>query len=407
MPIRVTRLRLKNFRNLARVDLEFGDLTILVGPNASGKSNLLDALRLISDALNSTLDNALRDRGGVQAVRRRSGGHPTNFTVAVHLDLPGPNRRAFYAFEIRAIRAASGRGGQYEVKHEKCRVWDDEGVFDVAEYEVKDGRLVKAPSAAKPEVLPDRLLLPAISGIPPFSELFDLLKGMCFYSLSPERIRDIQDPHPGDGLLRDGANSTSVLRVLMDQCKIDYNRLCGVLRHVAPGIDCVEVTAYGPKEGLVFRQDVHAQKHTWLFPAQNMSDGTLRAFGVLLALYQYPTPPLIAIEEPEATINPAVLNVLVESLLDVAQRTQVIVTTHSADLLEHKDIPLDFLRLVESSQGVGRVGRAGAVAARVIKDHLYTAGELVRMGELTMSSPNGETPVQGSLFAIPKSVVRP
>jgi predicted ATPase len=84
-PTLIRQVALKNYKSIARCDVRLGPLMFLVGPNGSGKSNFLDALRFVSDALNTSLDHALRDRGGIQEVRRRSeviqiiSAYPWNF----------------------------------------------------------------------------------------------------------------------------------------------------------------------------------------------------------------------------------------------------------------------------------------------------------------------------------------
>lgn len=73
------RVRLKNYKSIATCDIALGPLVALVGRNGSGKSNFLDSLRLVADGLSTTLDHALRERGGLAEVRRHSTGHPRNF----------------------------------------------------------------------------------------------------------------------------------------------------------------------------------------------------------------------------------------------------------------------------------------------------------------------------------------
>src|SRR5215467_5403112 len=107
------RVLLKNYKSIAAGDVELRPLTFLVGPNGSGKSNFLDALRFTSDSLRSSLDHALRDRGGIGEVRRTSGGHPTHFGIRLEFQLP--DLRGHYAFRI----GARPRGG-YEVQTEEC-----------------------------------------------------------------------------------------------------------------------------------------------------------------------------------------------------------------------------------------------------------------------------------------------
>jgi len=75
-------------------------LTILVGSNGAGKSNFLDALRFTSQALRFSLDHALRERGGINEVRRRSRGHPNHF--GIRLDFQLPESSGWYAFEVGA-----------------------------------------------------------------------------------------------------------------------------------------------------------------------------------------------------------------------------------------------------------------------------------------------------------------
>jgi len=89
MSVLLRQVFLKNFKSIANAKVDLQDLTLLVGPNGSGKSNFIDALRLVSDALNTTPEYAIRQRGGINEVRRRSGGHPTHFAISLRLNLGG------------------------------------------------------------------------------------------------------------------------------------------------------------------------------------------------------------------------------------------------------------------------------------------------------------------------------
>jgi len=111
----LTRVVLRNYKSIAACDVSPAQLTFLVGPNGSGKSNFLDALRFVADAVRFSLDHALRDRGGIGEVRRRSGGHPNHFGIRIDLGLAESS--VSYAFTV----GAKQRGG-YEVQHEQCRV---------------------------------------------------------------------------------------------------------------------------------------------------------------------------------------------------------------------------------------------------------------------------------------------
>src|SRR5579863_1607248 len=113
-PTFLTRTVLKNYKSIAACDVRFGPLTFLVGPNGAGKSNFLDALRFVADALSTTLENAIRQRNGINEVRRRSSGHPTHFNMRLDFHLP-TGSTGYYTFRI----GSRAKGG-YEVQVEEC-----------------------------------------------------------------------------------------------------------------------------------------------------------------------------------------------------------------------------------------------------------------------------------------------
>jgi len=120
-----------------------------------------------------------------------------------------------------------------------------------------------------------------------------------------------------------------------------------------------------------------------------MSDGTLRALGVLLAVYQAGQHSLIAIEEPEATVHPAATEVIVEVLLDAARQRQVLITTHSPDLLDKKDIQEGQLRVVSMEKGKTLISPLSPASREAIRKRLYTPGELLRIDELNADLKSG------------------
>jgi hypothetical protein len=136
------------------------------------------------------------------------------------------------------------------------------------------------------------------------------------------------------------------------------------------------------------------------FEAFNMSDGTLRALGVLAAVFQRPSPSLIAIEEPEATIHPGALGAVLELLRLAAKSMQVVVTTHSPDLLDAKWIQPNHLRVVEWANGATRVGDLSEATRQALKAQLMGAGELLRSNALRTEPLFADVshPQQASLF---------
>jgi predicted ATPase len=368
----LTRVMIENYRSIAACDVRLGPLTFLVGPNGAGKSNFLDALRLIADALRTSLDHALRDRGGVKEVRRRSAGHPTHLGIGLDLLLPG-ELIGSYRFRIGALKH-----GGYEVQTEECKL-------GTAYYLVKAGKLISSSVVVAPPAAPDRLYLVNAAGLPEFRPVFDALSRMGFYSLNPERMRDLQPPDPGEILARDGSNLASVLDRLAREHGDIKETVVEYLSKVVPGIEGVGAKTIGPKETLEFAQRVEGADKPWKFLAASMSDGTLRALGILVALLQSSERvgvPLVGIEEPEVALHPAAAGILRDCLRDASERTQVVVTSHSPDLLDDRDIEPDSLLAVVAEAGTTKIGPLDQAGRTILRDHLYTAGELLRLNQL-------------------------
>src|SRR5216683_2362265 len=180
----LTRVVLKNYRSIAGCDISLGPLVFLVGPNGAGKSNFLDALEFVADALRASLDHALRDRSGINEVRRRSRGHPTHFGIRLDFRLrDGSEGR--YGFRIGAKSL-----GAYEVQQEECVVRKDLLGPDVY-FRVRSG-VVESSISIVPPASSDRLYLVNAAGLPDFRPIYDSLSQMGFYNLNPDRIRDLQ-----------------------------------------------------------------------------------------------------------------------------------------------------------------------------------------------------------------------
>jgi predicted ATPase len=392
----ITRVVLKNYKSIADCDVNLRPLTFLVGPNGAGKSNFLDALRFVTDALRTSLDHALRERGGIKEVRRRSGGHPTHFAVSLDFSLkPGSSGR--YSFRIGARPS-----GGFEVQEEECEVQytgGADGPPQTAHFKVRDGKVTSSVGVV-PIASADRLYLVNASGLAEFRAVYEGFSRMGFYSLNPARIRDLQSPDAGDLLARDGSNIGSVLGQLALHDNETKQRIENYLSKVVPGVSGVDVKVVGPKETLEFRQQVAGSADPWRFLASNMSDGTLRALGILVALFQETNGgkkrvPLVGVEEPEVALHPAAVGVLLDSLRDASRKTQVIVTSHSPDLLDDEDIGEDSILAVVSEGGVTTIGSLNEAGRSVLMDRLYTAGELLRLNQLVPTKPESDPLTKG------------
>ena len=376
----ITRVVLKNYKSIAACDVRLGPLTFLVGRNGSGKSNFLDALQFVADALNSSLDHAVRARGGINDVCKRSDRPittPDHFSIRLEFALPDGST-GYYAFQItmRLLR--------YEVQTEECKFRNknlntSDIYFNVVRGNVTDTSVKVAPLAAR-----DRLYLVNASGLPEFRPVYDAFSQMGFYNLNPDMIRDLQDPDSGEMLMQDGSNLTSVFGQLSSGVMKDIQEYLSV---ITPGVQRVRVQKFGPKETLGFSQYAMEDRRSRRFLANNMSDGTLRALGILVALFHgnqkaEKRVTLVGIEEPEIALHPAAAGVLLDALQDATEKTQVIITSHSPDLLDNKDLDVESILAVEVRDENTVIGRVDEASRSVLRDKLYTTGELLRLDQL-------------------------
>lgn len=389
------RVVIRNYKSIGKCDVELARLTALVGRNGAGKSNFLDALRFVADGLQTSLDHAIKSRGGIQMVRRKSTGHPRNFRIELGLNLSNL-RTATYGFEV----AARQEGGFF-VKQERLEVQGPDG-SRVAFYDVNEGKVLASSEKMMPQAVADRLFLVVASGIPAFRGVYDLLAAMGFYNLNPEAMKEVQSPDAGELLHHDGDNIASVVARLQADAPAEKERVETYLSKIVSGVEEIRHQPLGPRETVEFRQSVEGSPHPWAFPAANMSDGTLRALGILVAVSQLVhlknRVPLVGVEAPETALHPAAAQALMDALEEARAHTQILITTHSADLLKMAFDPKGLLA-VQSRGGETEIAPIDAASREAIRNHLYSAGDMLRLDQLEPDQTDLEKQKQGSLFA--------
>ena len=370
---RLRQVHIRNYKSISQATVDLERLTIFVGPNGVGKSNFMDALSFVSECLIDSVELAFKNRGGIGAVRRRSGGHPTNIGVRLTMELQD-HQVADYSFVI-----AAEKGERFSVARERCYIQDFLG--EIHSFDVRHGVFIKEIPGIRSKMVPDRLALFVASAVPEFRPLYDFLVGMRFYSIVPSKLRELQAPDPGDLLKHDGSNAAAVLKRIQDGDSDRYERICSLLSSAVAGIQSARHRSVGHFETVEFRQDI-GQKYPWTFDALNVSDGTLRMLGLLVAVYQLGAASVLGIEEPEATVHPAITEQILEVLTDASRFRQVMITTHSPDLLDFNDIDDEQIRVVTNPNNATVIAPLSTTSRNAIREHLYTTGELLRTGEL-------------------------
>lgn len=146
----------------------------------------------------------------------------------------------------------------------------------------------------------------------------------------------------------------------------------GTLEKIVPGLTGVRPKKYGNKLTL----------EPVKFEAFSMLDGTLRVLTLLIAVSQQPPPSLIVIEEPEVAIHPGALDALLDALRIAGPSMQVVMTTHSPDILDAKWIEDQHIRIASWVAGISQIRLVSPAVRETLREHLMGAGELLRANAL-------------------------
>jgi predicted ATPase len=370
---------LQQFKSIKKCEVALGPVTILAGRNGAGKSNILDGLRFVADALRDPLDQALRLRGGLAEVRRRQlRSRPTNPKFRVVLNLGG-GCKAHFGFDLVA------NAGAFTIR-ERCAIEAESG--HVASYKVDDGVAEWTLPGAPPVASKDRLYLVSVSGLPEFRPVFDALTRMSFHNLNAKAIKFPSPPASADALAYDGANLSSVIKRL-EPHGADLDRAIRYMNAMGIPIHTIRHKQIGPYEtfAIAHRVDGGDPERESTFDAISLSDGTVRALAILVSLIapsgpSGARPTLVAIEEPETALHPAAAGALMDAIVEGSERTQVVVTCHSPDLLDQPKVTPEMIRAVVMEDGCTWVGGLSPARADLLRRSLCTAGELLRQDQL-------------------------
>ncbi|MEB3191998.1 MAG: AAA family ATPase [Snowella sp.] len=330
--------RIRNFKSLEDVTLNFRDLTIIVGANATGKSNCLKALEflneLVKDGSPSSLikiqENYLRtdidDDNLTLEINLQEDKIPINYQVTLSINdkVCSFAQENLKIDEIKVIEIANNQG----------KVWDEDGQNkQVYQSSIGNLALKSAGNFGKKPIT---------------STLNNFIDEWKFYNFDPDMIRRTntnnlvwiasrleEEENPKLELDSYGSNISIILLCLsfLQKQKNELNEFNNILNAINQELNnCLGISLKQAEKNKPFIkvQEIDG-KEIDLF---NLSDGTLRIITYYILLYQIILPPLIGIEEPERNLHPAMLPTVASILKRLSQRTQVIITTHSSQLLD-------------------------------------------------------------------------
>jgi predicted ATPase len=387
-PSFLRRVRIRGYKSIGFGDVALEPLTILVGRNASGKSNFLDALAFLRDVAGKGVYEAVKLHGGRDAVLCQLTNAPL-ISLEIEAGYQAHGEAELWTGWL-LVEIALPPKGQPRLVRERVRLESAKRVRWTG-YSVEGGRVTwDGDSLVHPVnewLNPDKMLL-GMYGTTPFLELLERIESIETYNFNPETIRSPQKPAPGGFLERDGSNLASVIETTREIEEWAVERAGRYLFAVTKSVEFAGVSRSSGYETLHFRVPVNSNRVTASLdlPAAGMSDGTLRAFAALMAAFQMAlpqgSPSIVGIEEPESALHPAAMRALVDALDEATLRTQILLTTHSADMLDNPTIRPENVRVVQLVDGQTVIGPVDEASVEIIQRKLDTLGGLERQNQL-------------------------
>ncbi len=400
--MRIKNIKISNFKSFEELDIELRGFNVLIGANASGKSNFINIFQFLKDIVGNGLDNAISMQGGVDYIRNINIGASKNLSVELKVDsndkhikfLAGKDKGEIgisayefvYTFSIEFyknkreytvagerlvvncdfIKIETKKGG---VK-EKGKVGGGKIILDrdkagKVKYDLEPTDIIEKGDIIPPffskngffaeKLSPKKLFLETPLFLLPVSfEIIKFFSGISIYDFNPKLSKEATLITGKTELEPSASNLAIVLKNIQEDRK-KAERLSNLIKDLLPFIEDIAVEKLADKSLLASLKEIYSQKK--FLPAPLMSDGTINMTALIIALY-FEEKPLIIIEEPERNIHPYLISKVIDMMKEVSERLkkQIIVTTHNPEVVRYAGIE-NILLVHRNSKGFSQIYR--------------------------------------------------
>jgi len=379
----IKRFSVSNFKSIKSVNVDFSDVTVLVGRSGTGKSNFLRAIQFFRNLI---IADGCRNRIGSNlpaTLEKSEQNTPMRFEI--EFAISGMNSNYVYSIELNDTGT----------KQEKLSLGDDILFHRIGR--TQDGRsYVPAKWSVEPKVVN----LPNVNdnslAIRQLSELQEVViaysalsSGISFYDFPDTVLTPKSKPASVSGLSENAENYVEVLRDMSMDLR-DFTvrkRMVEALKRVNSTVTSVELDNIISPQFVTVGHEFDGKVLS--LPLVKQSVGFRRFYAHLLALYQKPAKLCMMFEHPEDGIHPGAMQLLAEEFKAAAQedRGQIVFTTHNPRLLDQFDA--DSIRVVDINGFNTRIGPVSAEQREAIDDALLDTGELLTSDPARLDEASG------------------
>lgn len=376
MPI--SKIIISNFKSFKSINIDLDNLNILIGSNASGKSNFVQIFKFLRDIVEHDLRNAISIQGGIEYLRNIKLNKSNNISIEIHSNntyMHGYKKKeallslriyeTIYKFEIEFTKDKIG----YKIANDdliyKYNLFDlekrdneyketkkrGEGKLIFSNSEgVVDFKVIKSSKnlpLAKKDIIPDvlvksinesinptNIMLETPFSVFPFRLLNDIFNSISIYDIDPKLAkRSIAITGRAD-LEEDGNNLAIVLQNILED-KEEERRLYNLIKRILPFVYEVGVESFVDTSLILKLKEVYAKRKD--LPASLVSDGTINITALIVALY-FEGKDLDIFEEPERNIHPSLISKVLDMMKEISEKKQIIATTHNPEFVKGADL---------------------------------------------------------------------
>jgi len=390
----ITKIIIENFKTFDKIEINLDQYNVLIGANASGKSNFIQIFKFIRDISTYGLNNAIYMQGGVEFIRNSNLGISRN--LIIQIDTESKDKGLFsigtskddYLF-MRDFRSTY----RFELKFKKTRAnfdiindkFDITGkIFGINKKSLEGPRSLKDKEFVEKgestitikntnqkitreyygplEINQDELYPPIFDKQLKKGTIliehdtfsygyFAIHKDISIFDFDP-KIPKKAIPISGKAeLAEDGGNLALVLKSILEN-ESKRRKFLNHLKFLMPIVDNIRVKPFSDKSLLFEMREVFNKRH---LPASLISDGTINLISLIIALY-FDRNSVVILEEPEKNIHPYLISRVVKLLRDASENKQIIVTTHDPEVIKYTKIE-NILLMCRDKKGFSKISR--------------------------------------------------
>ena len=319
----IKKIKVKNFRSFKDLKLNIGKVNILIGANASGKSNFVEIFRFLRDIVKEGLENAISLHGETQYIRNANVDISENLLIEIR-EIP-------YIVNIEFT----------ENGYKSIKVIYKNQIIEYKPNANKPGQTIRLDTDEKSEFSNERFIKDSID-----------FRKICICDFDPKFSKMAVPIFARADLEEDGKNLVTIIKKILDDPE-KKRIFMNLVSYLLPYIKDIDVDKRRETDYyLTFKEKYFDKSY---LPAFLTSDGTINVLGLVVALY-FQESPLIIIEEPDKGLHPSLISRIIDVIKDVAEyrKKQIIITTHNPIMIKYAD-PEDVFLVFRNREGFSQI----------------------------------------------------